>query len=106
MITRPYPGFAQIHCHLDTSSLANFLGRLQKVAPNGTDIQWLQDLIGKTSPNSIDTAGMVPTFNGIQEPLTLTFQLSAAGAIGIDLTTASAFAAALQAELKTWCSAN
>ena len=106
MTTRPYPGFAQVHCDLDTTSLTNFLGRMQKVAPDGIDIQWLQGLIGKTSPNSIAAAGMVPTFNGSQKLLGLTFQVSNSGAIGIDFETDSGFAAALRAELKTWCSAN
>ena len=106
MSTRPYPGFAQVHCDLDTASLANFLGRMQRVAPDGTEIQWLQGLISKTSPNSIGAAGVVPTFNRTREALDLAFQLSAAGTIGIDFTTDSNFAAALRAELKTWCSAN
>jgi hypothetical protein len=104
--TRPYPGFAQVHCDLDTASLKNFLGRMQKVAPDGTELQWLEGLVGKTSPNSIGTTVMVPTFNGTQEELSLAFQLSAAGAIGIDFTTDSGFAAALRAELKTWCIAH
>ena len=26
--TRPYPGFAQVHCDLDAASLATFLGRI------------------------------------------------------------------------------
>ena len=98
--TRPYPGFAQVHCELDTTSLTNFLGRMQKVTPDGAEIHWLQDLIGKTSPNSIGAAGMVPTFNGTQEVLALEFQLSPAGAIAIDFTTDSTFAAALRAELE------
>jgi hypothetical protein len=86
--------------------LTNFLGRVRNVAPDGTDIEWLQSLIGKTAPNSIAAAGMVPTFDGTQESLTLVFQVSAGGAIGIDLTTDSRFAAALRAQLQTWCSAN
>ena len=104
--TRPYPGFAQLHCDLDTMSLTNFLGRMQKVAQDEKEIQWLQDLIGKTTPNNIGSTGMVPTFNGSQKLLNLTFQVSSSGAIGIDFQTDSDFAAALQAELKTWCSAN
>jgi hypothetical protein len=106
MTTRPYPGFAQVHCDLDTTSVTNFLGRMQKVAQDEKEIQWLQGLIGKTTPNSIGSAGMVPTFNGSQKLLDLTFQVSNSGAIGIDFKTDSDFAAALQAELKTWCSAN
>jgi hypothetical protein len=78
---------------------------MRNVAPDGTDIEWLQSLIGKTAPNSIAAAGMVPTFNGTQESLTLAFQVSAGGAIGIDFTTDSHFAAALRAQLQTWCSA-
>lgn len=61
-----YPGFEQVHCDLDTELLMNFLGRMRNVAPDGTDIEWLQSLIGKTSPNSIASAGMVPTFKGTQ----------------------------------------
>jgi hypothetical protein len=106
MTTRPYPGFAQVHCDLDTSSLVNFLGRMQKVAQAEKDIQWLQGLIGKITTNSIGAAGMVPTFNGSQRVLNLTFQVSNSGTIGIDFETDSDFAAALQAELKPWCSAN
>lgn len=106
LTTRPYPGFAQVHCDLDTTSLTNFLGRMRNVAPDGTDIGWLQSLIGKTPPNSIASAGMVPTFNGTQESLTIAFQVSAGGAIGIDFTTDSRFAAALEAQLQTWCSTN
>lgn len=104
--TRPYPGFGQIHCQLDTTSLTNFLGRMQKVAQDETEIQWLQGLIGKTMPNSTVSAGMAPTFNGSQKLLDLTFQVSSAGAIGIDFETETDFAAALQAELNTWCSTN
>ena len=106
MTTRPYPGFAQVHCDLNTASLTNFLERMQKVAPDGTDVRWLQGLIGKASPNTIGAAGMVPTFHGTQETLDLEFQLSATGAIGIDFTADSGFADALRAELKTWCIAN
>ena len=47
---------------------------MRNVAPDGTEIEWLQGLIGKASPNSIGAAGMVPTFNGTQETLTLAFQ--------------------------------
>lgn len=106
MTTRPYPRFAQVHCDLDTMSLTNFLGRMQKVAQDEREIQWLQGLIGKTTPNSIGSAGMIPTFNGSQKLLDLTFQVSNSGAIGIDFETDSDLAAALQAELKPWCSAN
>ncbi len=74
---------------------------MRNVAPDGTDIEWLQSLIGKTSPNTIAAAGMVPTFNGTQESLTLAFQVSAGGAIGFDFTTDSRFAAALEAQLQT-----
>jgi len=106
LTTRPYPGFAQVHCDLDTTSIANFLGRMRNFAPDGTDVEWLQGLIGKATPNSIAVAGMVPTFNGTQELLTLSFQVSAGGAIGIDFSTDSRFAAALQVQLGTWCSGN
>uniref|UniRef100_Q01TE8 Uncharacterized protein n=1 Tax=Solibacter usitatus (strain Ellin6076) TaxID=234267 RepID=Q01TE8_SOLUE len=104
--TRPYPGFAQVHCDLDTASLTNFLKRMRDVAPDGIDIEWLQSLIAKTPPNTIAAAGMVPTFNETQEPLNLVFQKSAGGAIGLELSTGSRFAAALRAQLQTWCSAN
>jgi hypothetical protein len=104
--TLPYPGSAQVHCDLDTTTLTNFLGRMQKMAQDEREIQWLQGLIGKTPPNIIGSAGMVPTFNGSQKLLDVTFQVSNSGAIGIDFETDSNFAAALQAELKTWCSAN
>jgi hypothetical protein len=83
----------------------NFLKRMRNVAPEGTDIEWLQSLIGKAPLNSIVSAGMVPTFNGTGVSLTLSFQVRAGGAIGIDLTSESRFAAVLQAQLKTWCSA-
>ena len=106
MTTRPYPGFAQVHCELDTTSLTNFLGRMQKVVQDEQDTRWLTGLIGKATPNSIVSAGMVPTFNGRQKLLDLTFQVSNAGAIGIDFETEADFAAALQTELKTWCSTN
>ncbi len=104
--TRPYPGFAQFHCDLDTPSLTNFLGSMQKVAPDGSEIQWLQGLIDKTPPNSIGAAGMVPMFNGTQKGLVLEFQPSTRGTIGIDFSTDAGFAAALRAGLKTWCGAN
>ncbi len=104
--TRPYPGSAQVHCELDTTSLTNFLGRIQKVAQDEREIQWLQGLIVKTTPNSIGSAGMVPTFNGSQKRLDLAFQVSNSGTVRIDFQTDSDFAAALQAELKTWCSAD
>ncbi len=104
--TRPYPGFAQSHCDLNTTSLATFLGRVQKVDQGENEIQWLQDLIEKSTPNSIVSVGMVPSFKGSQTTLNLTFQLSASGEIRIDFETDSDLAAALQAVLKTWCSAN
>jgi hypothetical protein len=68
---------------------------------DGTEIQGLQGLIGKTSPNTIGIAAIVPTFNGTPEALALAFQSSAAGAIGIDFNADSGFAAALRRELKT-----
>lgn len=105
LTTRPYPGFAQVHCDLETKSLTNFLERMREVAPDGTEIEWLRSLIAHTAPNSIAAAGMVPIFKGTQESLTLTFQVSAGGAIGMDFTTDSRFAAALEAQLQTWCSA-
>ncbi len=95
--TRPYPGSAQVHCELDTTSLTNFLGRIQKVAQDEREIQWLQGLIVKTTPNSIGSAGMVPTFNGSQKRLDLAFQVSNSGTVRIDFHTDSDFAAALQA---------
>jgi hypothetical protein len=49
---------------------------------------------------------MVPTFNGTQEALALAFQVSAGGAIVIEFTAASRFAAALRAKLQPWCDAN
>jgi hypothetical protein len=106
LTTRPYPGFAQFHCEVEATSLTNFLGHMRKVAPDGTDIEWLQSLIGKAAPNNITAAGMVPTFNGTQVSLTLEFQVNTGGAIGIDFSTDSQFAAALRAQLQTWCSAN
>ena len=58
LTTRPYPGFAQIYCNLDNAPLTSFLERMAEVAPSGTDTEWLRNLIGKTSPNSIEVAGM------------------------------------------------
>lgn len=106
LITRPYPGFAQIHCDLSTTSLTNFLRRLRNVVSDETEIEWLHGLIQNVPANTIGTAGMVPTFNGSRETLTVSFQVSAGGAIGIDLTTDSRFATALQMQLTTWCGAN
>lgn len=106
MTIRPYPGYAQFHCDLDTASLTDFLQHLKAVASNGTDTQWLQDLVRKTPANNIGSAGMVPIFHGTQQDFTLEFQSSAAGVIGIDIATESDFAAALQPELKSWCATN
>ncbi len=104
--TRPYPGFAQIHCALDAPSLTNFLGRMRDVAPIGTEIEWLQNLIGKTAPNTIVSAGMAPTFMGTRKVLTLAFQVGAGGEIAVEVSTDSDFAVALRERLKTWCSSN
>jgi hypothetical protein len=104
--TRPYPGYAQAHCDLNSTSLTNFLGHLQKVTQDEREIRWLEGLIGKATPNDIASAGMVPTFNGSQKVLDLAFQVSNSGEIGIDFRTDSDFASALQSELKMWCSAN
>jgi hypothetical protein len=104
--TRPYPGFAQVHCELDTASLTNFLERMRDVATDGIESDWLQSLISKTPPHRIAAAGMVPKFDGTPETLSLAFQRSAGGAIGIDFTTDSRFAAALRPHLRTWCAAN
>ena len=103
---RPYPGFAQVHCELDAASLKNFLERMRNVATDGIDSDSLQGLIAKTLPNRIAAAGMVPKFDGAQESLSLAFQKSTGGAIGIDFTTDSRFAAALRPQLQTWCAAN
>lgn len=72
--TRPYPGFALVHCNLDVKSLTKFLGGMQKVAPSGIDIPWLRDLIAHAAPSHIGSAGMVPIFNGTERTLTLTFR--------------------------------
>jgi hypothetical protein len=104
--TRPYPGFAQVHCDVDTTSLTDFLQRMQRVASDDTGFQWLKGLIGGASPNKIELAGMVPIFHGKRESLTFEFQSSGAGTIGIDFSADSALAAELRAELETWCSAN
>jgi hypothetical protein len=106
LTTRPYPGFAQVHCSLETTSLANFLGHIREVAPKGSDTEWLQAMISKTPPNRIAVAGMVPSFNGTQESLALAFQVSAGGAVGIEFTTDAGFAAALRSNLQQWCGAN
>ena len=106
LITRPYPGFAQVHCEVDTPSLESFLGRMRNLAPDGIDIEWLKGSIRNAPTNSISALGMVPTFNGTREMLELEFQVSPVGAIGIDLTTDSRFAAALLPQMQTWCSAN
>jgi hypothetical protein len=103
--TRPYPGYAQVYCSLDSASLTSFLGRMREIAPSGIDAEWLKDMITNASPNSITAAGLVPVFNGTQETLTVGFQVSARGAIGIELSTGSRFAAALRANLQTWCGA-
>jgi hypothetical protein len=79
---------------------------MRDVAPDGTHTEWLQDLINKTRPNTIDSARMVPIFNGTQVLLALEFQVNAGGAIAIGFTTDSRFAAALQMQLQKWCGAN
>lgn len=106
LTTRPYPGFGQVHCDLDAASLPKFLALMRNVAPDEIDTGWLQNLIGKTPPNSIAAAGMVPAFNGNEEPLSFEFQVSAGGAIGIEFTTDARFAASLRERLQTWCPAN
>jgi hypothetical protein len=103
--TRPYPGSTQVRCDLDKTSLTDFLGRMQKVASDESEFKWLQSLISGTSSNAIEAAGMVPIFRGKQELLTLAFQVTGEGAIGIEFTGESDFAAALQTELGTWCPA-
>jgi hypothetical protein len=87
-------------------SLTDFFGHMKNLTQDEKEIRWLQGLIGKTVPSRIAAVGMVPTFNGSQKVLNLSFQVSNSGAIGIDFETDSNFAAALQAELNTWCSAN
>jgi len=104
--SRPYPGFAEIHCYLETAALSEFLGHMRSVAPDGIDIKWLQGLITKTRRNAVGSAGMVPTFNGAQESLDVQFQTNTRGAIAVELSTDSAFGAVLLAQLKTWCTAN
>ena len=34
---RPYPGFGQVHCEVDKTSLTNFFGRILSVTPDATD---------------------------------------------------------------------
>jgi hypothetical protein len=79
---------------------------MQKVIPDGVNVEWLRGLIGSAAPNRVKAARLLPTFNGAPQPLTLEFQLSATRAIGIDLKTDSAFAASLRAGLMPWCGAN
>jgi hypothetical protein len=104
--TRPYPGFALTHCELGRASLTDFLARMQKAIPDEQEIRWLKDLIEKTTPNNIGSAGLAPTFKGETRLFYLDFQVSNSAAIGIDYKTESDFAGALQAELKAWCGAN
>ena len=106
LTTRPYPGSAQFYCNPDPGSLTNFLEHLRKVAPDETEIEWLQGLIGKTPPNRIYSAGMVPIVDGKHKPIVLEFQSGATGAIAIEISTDSVFASALQSELQSWCPAN
>ena len=101
--TRPYSGFAQVHCDLDTAMLTDFLGRMQRVASDEAGFKWLQGRIGGTSSHDIEAAGMVPAFRGEKTPLDLQFQSVGDGTIGIDFSADSDFAAALHAELRTWC---
>jgi hypothetical protein len=104
--TRPYPGFGQVHCDLDRTSLADFLGHMQKVASDEAGFKWLEDLISGTASNGIEATGMVPTFRGRTELLDLDFQSTGDGTIDIEFTADSDFAAALQAEFGAWCRTN
>ena len=104
--TRPYPGLAQVHCELNAASLPNFLERMQSLAPYGSKNAWLQSLIGKSPPNNIGATEILPVFHGTEESLTLAFQASTGGAIAIEFTTESQFAAALRVHLQRWCAAN
>ena len=106
-VTRPYPGFAQVHCDLATASLADFLGRMQTVALFGSEsIQDVQGLVAKTPLNEIEGTGIVVKFGESSKSLDLEWQRSGAGKIGIEFMTASDYAAALQSELKAWCNVN
>lgn len=106
--TSPYPGSAQVHCEVDTASLTNFLAHMQTVGQDwdGQLFPWLQDLIAKATPDKIDSLGMVLRFRGDVETLSIKFQVSASGGIGLYIQTDADLAAALQAELKSWCSPN
>ena len=55
LTTRPYPGFGQVHCEVDKTSLTNFFGRILSVTPDATEIEWVRGLIAKAPPNSIST---------------------------------------------------
>ena len=103
LTTRPYPGFAQFHCSVDSTSLSLFLEQIQKLTQDEREIVWLRDSIRKTEPNAVGSVAIVPDQT---EELGVIFQPSPTGAVGIDLATASDFAAVLRAELKTWCDAN
>jgi hypothetical protein len=78
---------------------------MQKVGSDESEFKWLQGLISGAPSNSIEAAGIVPTFHGKQETLSLAFQVTREGAIGVEFTGDSTFVAALRTELGTWCRA-
>lgn len=104
---RPYPGFAQAHCDLRIESVPDLLTTVGQVVPDfdRKTGPFVQGLIGKTRPNSLDAAGDVVTFRGEQVPLDMEWLISDDKKIGIEFTAASNLVAAIQIQGRAWCSA-
>ena len=101
---RPSPGSDQFRCNLNTTSLTAFVERMRGLTQDDTEIQWLEGMIRKAKPNAIGSAGMVPTIGGKIETYAVSFQSSAGGEIGIEISSDSNMAARLHAALEPWCS--
>jgi bifunctional non-homologous end joining protein LigD len=78
----------------------------KSVTQDETEIRWLEGMIRKSQPNSIGSAGMVPTIGGLVETYEVLFQSSAGGEIGIEISGDSNVVARLHTALEPWCRKN
>jgi hypothetical protein len=76
---------------------------MRDLTQGDTEIQWLEDMIRKAKPNTIGSAGMVPTIGGKIETYDVSFQSSAGGEIGIEITGDSNVVARFHTALEPWC---
>lgn len=105
---RPYPGFAQAHCHAEGNAIPDFFRAIEGAAEGlePDEIHGVQNLIDRTPTDSFSASGLVVRFHGEPVALQLEWLRNDNGTVDFEFTTESTFAASLRAGLKAWCGAD